>query len=129
MTTDLNALLTELYVKIDGRLTGRTGAGRPSKLTDAELVTLAVAQTVPGSTSEARWLRFLPVCMPGAFRYLPGQSDCNRRPRAALPLVKRIMRWLATDTDLYTDETWIVDPTPVECGRSLPTLLALTAAI
>nr|WP_225956291.1 transposase [Amycolatopsis lexingtonensis] len=28
------------------------------------------------------------------------------------------MRWLAADTDLWTDTTWIVDSTPVECGRS-----------
>jgi hypothetical protein len=44
--------------------------GRRPKLTDAELVTLAVAQALLGFTSEARWLRFLPVRMPGAFRGL-----------------------------------------------------------
>ncbi|WP_310976834.1 MULTISPECIES: hypothetical protein [unclassified Amycolatopsis] len=33
-----------------------------------------MAQALPGFTSEARWLRFLPARMPGAFRYLPGQS-------------------------------------------------------
>ncbi|MEU0508654.1 hypothetical protein [Amycolatopsis sp. NPDC006125] len=32
------------------------------------------------------------------------------------------MRWLAADTDLWADATWIVDSTPVECGRSLPTV-------
>ena len=122
MTTDLNTLLTALYVKIDDRLADRRRMGRPPKLTDAELVTLAVAQALLGFTSEARWLRFLPVRMPGAFRYLPGQSGYNRRLRAALPLVKQVMRWLATDTDLWTDDTWIVDSTPVECGRSLPTV-------
>ncbi len=96
--------------------------GRPPKLTDAELVTLAVAQALLGFTSEARWLRFLPVRLPGAFPYLPGQSGYNRRLRAALPLVKQVMRWLAADTDLWTDTTWIIDSTPVECGRSLPTV-------
>lgn len=111
MTTDLNTLLTALYVKIDDHLTGRRRMGRPPKLTDAELVTLAVAQALLGFTSEARWLRFLPARMPGAFRYLPGQSGYNRRLRAALPLVKLVMRWLAADTDLWTDTTWIVDST------------------
>nr|WP_236594912.1 transposase [Saccharothrix sp. 6-C] len=52
----------------------------------------------------------------------PGQSGYNRRLHAALPLVKQVMRWLAADTDLWTDTTWIVDSTPVECGRSLPTV-------
>jgi len=51
-----------------------------------------------GFTSEARWLRFLPARMPGAFRYLSGQSGDNRRLRAALPLIKHVMRWPAADT-------------------------------
>ncbi|MDQ0380934.1 IS982 family transposase [Amycolatopsis thermophila] len=122
MRTDLNTLLTALYVKIDDHLAGRRRTGRPPKLTDAELVTLAVAQALLGFTSEARWLRFLPARMPGAFRYLPGQSGYNRRLRAALPLIKHVMRWLAADTDLWTDTTWIVDSTPVESGRSRPTV-------
>jgi hypothetical protein len=87
VTTDLNILLTALYVKIDDYLMGRRRMGRPPRLTDAELVTLAVAQALLGFTSEARWLRFLPVRMPGAFRYLPGQSGYNRRLRAALGVV------------------------------------------
>jgi hypothetical protein len=69
-------------------------------LTDADLVTLAVAQALLGFTSEAQWLRFLSVRMSGAFRYLPGQSGCHRRLRVALPVVKQVMRGLATDTDL-----------------------------
>ena len=32
------------------------------------------------------------------------------------------MRLLAADTDLWTDATWIVDSTPVECGRSRSTV-------
>jgi hypothetical protein len=120
VTTDLNTLLTALHVKIDDHLANTCRIGRSPKLTDAELVTLAVAQALLGFTSEARWLRFLLVRMPGAFPYLPGQSGYNRPLRAALPLVKQVTRWLATDTDLWTDTTWIVDSTPVECGRSRP---------
>ncbi|MEU7787284.1 IS982 family transposase [Amycolatopsis sp. NPDC049159] len=123
MTTDLNTLLTALYVKIADHRGGRRRPGRPPKLTDAELVTLAVAQALLGFASEARWLRFLPARMPGAFRCLPGQSGYNRRLRAALPLIKLVMRWLAADTDLWTDATWIVDSTSVECGRSRPTVM------
>ena len=122
MTTDLNTLLTALYVKIDDRLADGRRMGRPPKLTDAELVTLAVAQGLLGFTSEARWLRAVPIRFPGAFPHLPGQSGYNRRLRAALPLVKQVMRWLATDTDLWDDPVWIVDSTPVECGRSRPTV-------
>lgn len=122
MTTDLNTLLTALYVKIDDWLGQRTRTGRPPKLTDAELLTLAVAQVLLGVRSEARWLRFVPRALPAAFPYLPGQSGYNKRLRAALPLIKRLIRALATDTDLWADPVWVTDSTPVECARSRPTV-------
>ena len=122
MTTDLNTLLTALYVKIDDYLGCRTRPGRPPKLSDAELLTLAVAQVLLGVRSEARWLRFVPRALPGAFRYLPGQSGYNKRLRSALPLIKRLIRVLAADTDLWHDPVWLVDSTPVECARSRPTV-------
>jgi hypothetical protein len=53
VTTNLNTLLTALYVWIDDRLGRRRRAGRPPKLTDAELLTLAVAQALLGIDSEA----------------------------------------------------------------------------
>ena len=120
MTTNLNTLLTALYVWIDDRLGRRRGAGRPPKLTDAELLTLAVAQALLGIDSEARWLRLIPERLPGAFPYLPGQSGYNKRLRGALPLLRRLIRTLAADTDLWTDPVWLVDSTPVECARSRP---------
>ncbi|WP_203898995.1 IS982 family transposase [Virgisporangium aliadipatigenens] len=121
MTTDLNTLLTALYVKIDDWLGRPRRTGRPPMLSDAELLTMAVAQVLLGVRSEARWLRFLPRVLPGAFPYLPGQSGYNKRLRAAVPLLRRAIRAVATDTDLWSDTTWIIDSTPVECGRSRAT--------
>ena len=123
MRTDLNTLLTALYVWIDDHLGGRVRAGRRPRLTDAELLTLAVAQGLLGVHSEARWLRLVPEALPGAFPYLPGQSGYNKRLRAALPLLKRVIRELAADTDLWGDPVWLVDSTPVECARSRPAAL------
>jgi hypothetical protein len=122
VTTDLNTLLTGLYVRIDDYLAPRVRAGRPPRLSDAELVTLAVAQVLLGVRSEARWLRLVPAALPGAFPYLPGQSGYNKRLRAALPLLKRVIRVLAADTDLWADPVWLVDSTPIECARSRPTV-------
>jgi hypothetical protein len=118
--TDLNTLLTALYVWIDDYLTPRVRIGRPPRLTDAELLTLAVAQALLGVRSEARWLRLIPARLPGAFPYLPEQSGYNKRLRGALPLLRRVIRDLAADTDLWTDPVWLVDSTPVECARSRP---------
>jgi Transposase DDE domain len=123
VTTDLNTLLTGLYVWIDDHLRGRVRTGRRPRLTDAELLTLAVAQVLLGVRSEARWLRLVPTALPGAFPYLPGQSGYNKRLRGALPLLKRVIRDLAGDTDLWADPVWLVDSTPVECARSRPAAL------
>jgi len=118
--TDLNTLLTALYVWIDDYLGPRRRAGRPPRLTDAELLTLAVAQALLGVRSETRWLRLIPERLPGAFPYLPGQSGYNKRLRGALPLLRKVIRDLSADCDLWTDLVWLVDSTPVECARSRP---------
>jgi hypothetical protein len=122
VTTDLNTLPTALYVKIDDHLGRPRRPGRPPRLTDSELITLAVAQALLGIRSEARWLRIVPVHLPGAFGYLPGQSGYNKRLRAAVPLLTRVIRMLARDTDLWHDNVWVADSTPVECARSRPTV-------
>ena len=59
MTTDLDTLLTALYVLIDDHVisSGRRRPGHPKKLSDAELVCLAVAQVLLGARSEHHWLR------------------------------------------------------------------------
>jgi hypothetical protein len=57
VTTDLNTLLTALYVKIDDEICGTRRLRRPPLLSDSELVCLAVAQALLGYHSEARWLR------------------------------------------------------------------------
>jgi hypothetical protein len=60
VTTDLNTLLTALCVKIDDHLAGRRRMGRRPKLTDAELVTLAVAQALLGRRLHPGRMRTLP---------------------------------------------------------------------
>ena len=64
MDTDLDTLATALFVKTDDLLKSspqlaprRPTAGITPQLSDAELVTLAMMQTILGFTSEARWLR------------------------------------------------------------------------
>jgi hypothetical protein len=122
VTTDLNTLLTAMYVKVDDEIGGTRCIGRPPLLSDSELVCLAVAQALLGFHSEARWLRYASRHLSGMFPYLPQRAGYNKRLRAALPLVKRMIRELAMDTDFWTDTVWITDSTPVPCGTSRPTV-------
>ena len=129
MDADLDTLATALYVKIDDALRHapelrpwRPAVGTAPKLTDAELLTLAVLQALLGYTSEARWLRDARTHLRGLFPYLPRQSGYNKRLRAAFPLLRYFVRALAVDTDLWSDTVLVADSTPVECGRSRGTV-------
>jgi len=129
VTTDIDTLATALYVRTDDLLRAapqlapwRPKVGISPTLTDAELVTLAVMQALLGHTSEARWLRYARAHLGHLFRYLPQQSGYNKRLRAAAGLITMVIRVPATDTTLWTDDVWVVDSTPVECGRSKQTV-------
>ena len=121
MDADLDTLLTALYVKIDDMLVKDRRPGHPVRLSQSELVCLAVAQAMLGYHSEARWLRFCCSHLRAMFPFLPGQPGYNKRLRAVLPLVRQVIRELAADSDFWLDDVWIADSTPVECGRSRPT--------
>ena len=129
MDADLDTLATALYVTIDDLLIAspqlapwRPAVGIQPQLSDAELVTLAVMQALLGFTSEARWLRHAHQCLRHLFPYLPQQSGYNKRLRRAAGLVRHAIRAVATDTTLWTDDVWVIDSTPVECGRSRETV-------
>ncbi|MFI8338463.1 transposase, partial [Streptomyces sp. NPDC085639] len=128
MTTEIDTLATALYVRVDDLLKAsphlapwRPRVGLEPKLSDAELVTLAVMQALLGFVSEARWLRHAHTHLRYLFPYLPQQPGWNKRLRRAANLVRQVLRELATDTALWGDDVWIVDSTPVECGRSRET--------
>ncbi|MFK0297447.1 hypothetical protein ACIQU6_44295 [Streptomyces sp. NPDC090442] len=104
----LDTLLTALYVKIDGEIVEERWRGRPPQLTDSELVTLAVAQSLLGFHSESRWLRFARKSLSPMFPYLPKQPGWNKRLRAALPLVKKAIWMLAVDTDFWSRSSGVL---------------------
>jgi hypothetical protein len=129
VTNDIDTLATALYVRTDDLLKQypdlapwRPVTGLQPRLSDAELVTLAVMQALLGYPSEARWIRYARAHLGHLFSYLPGQPGYNRRLRAAAGLIAAMIRLLAADTSLWADDVWIVDSTPVECGRSRDTV-------
>lgn len=123
MTNDLDALLTALYVEIDDHvIPARRGRGRRPRLSDAELLCLAVAQVLLGFHTERRWIRFAHSRLGHLFRYLPQQPDYNKRLRAAAPLLAQTMTHLARVSPSWCDDLRLIDATPVPCGTSRETV-------
>jgi Transposase DDE domain len=116
--TDLDDLVTALYVTIDDLFGPRRGPGHPPKLSDAELVCLAVAQVLLGARSERHWLRFAHTRLGHLFPYLPGQAGYNKRLRAAGHLVCVAIRHLAACSPSWWDRLRLLDATPLPCGHS-----------
>lgn len=129
MNSDLDALATRLYVTIDDLLIDhpdwrpqRPAVGITPTLTDAELVTLAVLQALLGFTSEARFIRHAHCHLRALFPYLPQRPAYNKRLRHAAAMMQHIIAALARDCPSFNDDLWVMDSTPVECGRSRQTV-------
>jgi hypothetical protein len=118
----LDDLVTALYVTVDELLEPRRGPGRPPKLSDAELICLAVAQVLLGYDSERRWLRAVGGRLGHLFPYVCGQAAYNRRLRRAAPLVSQLLHALAIGSPSWCDQWRLLDATPVPCGTSRQTV-------
>ena len=128
MNPDLDTLATRLYVTIDDLLIDhpewapeRPAVGIAPRLTDAELITLAVIQALLGFTSEAQFIRYAHTHLTPWFRYLPDRPGYNKRLRRSGQLMQHLTGHLARTCPSWTDDLWLVDSTPVECGRSRET--------
>jgi len=123
VTEDLDTLLTALYVEIDDHVApSRAGRGRRPKLTDAELVCLAVAQVLLGCDSEHRWIRFAYCRLGHLFGYLPNQPGYHKRLKAAAPLLAAAISHLARVSPSWCDSLRLIDATPVPCATSRQTV-------
>jgi Transposase DDE domain len=118
----LDDLVIALYVTIDELLEPRHGPGRRPKLSDAELICLAVAQVLLGCDSERRWLRTVGNRLGHLFPYRCGQAAYNRRLRQAAPLLAQILGALAVACPSWCDQWRLLDATPVPCGTSRETV-------
>ena len=95
MPPDLDALLTALYVFADDLLPKRTGPGRKPRISDAEVICLAIAQIFLDCPSERRFLRFARGRLAHLFPYIPKQSGYNKRVRALAPQLCLLVNTLA----------------------------------
>jgi hypothetical protein len=119
---DLDSLLTALYVLVDDLLPARTGAGRRPKITDAELITLAVAQILLDYHSERRFLRLARQRLGHLFPYIPKQPGYNKRLRKLAPEICLLINHLARISPSFNDRLRLLDSTPVPCGASRETV-------
>jgi IS5 family transposase len=94
MTPDLEALVVAAYVFADDYpVPARPGPA--AKVSDAELVALAVCQAAMGISSDRQFLGLVGWRLPGWFPYLPSQSQYNRRLRALTGLLTLVQQRLA----------------------------------
>jgi hypothetical protein len=126
---DLDTLATALYCRIDDEMKAspqlnrqRPKVGITPKITDAELITVAVVQALLGYHDEVRWIRHARKAIGHLFPYLPKQPGYNKRLRALTIQISHLIAVLATDTDLWRHPIRIADSTPVQCGSSRETV-------
>jgi hypothetical protein len=118
---DLDTLLTAVFCTADDLLPERPGNAR-RRVTDAEVVTLCVAQSIMGFPSDRRFLAVADKRLRHLFPELPKQPGFHKRRRRLAATIEWLIPMFAADSPGYTDDVVLLDSTPVECGRSLETV-------
>jgi len=120
MDADLDTLCIAVYVTADDLLPeARPNAAR--QLTDAEVVTLAVAQVAMGIPSDRRFLAVADKRLRHLFPRLPKQPGFLKRRRSLREAIDWLTGVFAQRSPGSHDQVVLLDSTPVECGRSLDT--------
>ena len=122
MSADLDALLTHVYVLVDDLLPPRRRFGRPPRISDSELICLALAQVLLDCPQERRFLRLAKRRLGHLFPYIPGQSGFNKRLRALAPQLLQAIALLARLSPSFCDRLRLLDSTPVPCAASRETV-------
>jgi hypothetical protein len=118
---DLDLLLTTVFVTADDLLPERTqNAAR--RVTDAEVVTLCVAQAIMGIPSDRRFLAVAGKRLQHLFPELPQQSGYFKRRRRLAETLEWLMGVFASQSPGFHDDLLLIDSTPVECCRSRETV-------
>ena len=120
MGADLDLLCISVYCTADDLLPERPGNAR-RRLSDAEVVTLCVAQVVMGIPSDRRFLRAARRQLGHLFPYLPSQDALHKRRARLGETIEWLIGVFASQSPGSGDELLLLDSTPVECGRSLET--------
>lgn len=120
MHADLDLLCVSVYCTADDLLPDRRRNAR-RRLSDAEIVTLCVAQVVMGLPSDRRFLRAARRQLGHLFPYLPGQDALHKRRARLAEQIEWLCGVFADRSPGSRDDLLLLDSTPVECGRSVET--------
>ena len=121
MDADLDLLLTAVFVTADDLLPEQAKNARRS-VTDAEVVTLCVAQAIMGIPSDRRFLAVAGKRLSHLFASIPGQAGYYKRRRRLAGTLEWLMEVFASQSPGFYDDLLLVDSTPVECARSRETV-------
>jgi hypothetical protein len=119
---DLDTLCTFVYCTADDLLPEKPTNGK-RKTTDAEIVTLCVAQAIKGIPSDRRFLAEARKSLSHLFPCLPKQAGFFKRRRRLAPLLEWFLVIFAQQSPGFYDDLLLIDSTPVECARSRETVL------
>jgi hypothetical protein len=120
MHADLDLLCISVYCTADDLLPERPRNDR-RKLSDAEIVTLCVAQVLMGIPSDRRFLRAARRQLGHLFPHLPSQDGLHKRRQRLTETIEWLCEIVASRCPGAEDDVLLLDSTPVECGRSRET--------
>jgi DDE family transposase len=121
MDANLDLLLTVVYCIADDFLPIRAGNAR-RKITDAEIVTLCVAQAIMGIPSDPRFVAVAHRRLMHLFPHLPARDAFHKRRLRLSPQIEALIAHFARQSPGFFDDLLLVDSTPVECARSRETV-------
>jgi hypothetical protein len=121
MLADLDLLLLVVYCIADDFLPRRPDNARRT-VTDAEIVTLCVAQAIMGIPSDYRFVAVANKRLRHLFPTIPARDAFHKRRVRCSGQIEALIAHFARQSPGFYDDLLLVDSTPVECARSRETV-------
>jgi hypothetical protein len=118
---DLDLLLIAVFCTADDLLPRRAENAK-RMVTDAEVVTIAVAQQLLGINSDERFCAGAARRLGHLFPRLPKRPGYVKRRQRLSDTIEALIGEFAAHSPGSVDDLLVVDSTPVECGRSIETM-------
>jgi Transposase DDE domain len=121
MLADLDLLLIAVFCAADDLLPQKPANARRI-VTDAEVVTLCVAQSLMGIPSDPRFLAVARKRLGHLFPTLPDRAGFYKRREALSDTIEALIGEFARHSPGFSDDVLLIDSTPLECARSRETV-------